>query len=414
MKYTYIAVNEKNKKYKSEITANSREEAKRLLQMRGLTALKIDEFVDTAESNKSKNLWERDLNFKDIHDVVIPKKKVLTILHQMSIMMKAGISLSLAMEVMLDTEKDKDMRKILEEMNKDLYNGISLSASMGKFKAFPDLIVNIVQAGELNGRLDLSFQQSSLITEKEVALNAKLKSAMIYPLILITLTIALIIILSVVVIPQFEGVFNTFGAELPAITQMTVSVSDFLINYWYIVIAVAGIIAISWKLAMKYSDSAAMWWAKNQLKIPIVGNVLSVTYVARFCRMLATLTDAGVSIVDSLSIARDVIGNLYMTDCMQQIIEDVKIGTPINVAMSRWPIFDPLLVSMIRIGEESGQLTDSLNKMSELYEDQANEATKRMTDAMTPAMTIVLAVVVGTVVVSIMIPMFGMYDVIAG
>lgn len=411
MTYTYVAVNEKNKKYKSEITAENKAEVRQLLKDRGLTALIINEKMTAVEANNDKKFWEKDLNVKDIHDQKIEKKKLLTVTHQMALMMRSGISLSMAMEVMIDTEKDKKLREILNLIKKDLYNGVSLSAAMGKFKAFPLIVVNIVQAGEANGRLDLSFEQSTIILEKEIKLTGKIKSAMIYPIILLVLTIGLIILLSVLIIPQFEGLFSNFGADLPGITKFTMAMSDVIMNYWYIIIGVIVLIVLTIKYLLT-KDNIAMLWAEKQLSIPIVGTVIKITAVARFCRMMSTLTDAGVSILRSLELSRDVIDNLYIKDCLNQVIEDVKIGTPINVAMARYKIFDSLLISLLRAAEESGQLSDALRKTSDLYEEQADESTKRLMEFMTPATIAIMAVVVGTVVISVVVPMFGVYDVI--
>ena len=234
-----------------------------------------------------------------------------------------------------------------------------------------------------------------------------------YPIFLLGLTVVLILVLSILVIPTFANLFASFDSELPGITQFIMGVSDVIINYWYIIIAAVLALVFGFKALKKYNESFAMRWSQVQLKIPLVGTVMRLSHISRFCRMMATLSDAGVSILRSLELSRDVIPNLYMKDCMNQIIEDVKIGTPINVSMSRYPVFDSMLVSMIRVGEESGMLADSLKKMADMYEQQADESTKRLTDAMTPAMTILIGVVVGTVVISIVVPMFSMYDIVA-
>lgn len=415
MKFTYVAVNDKNRKYKGEMDADSSQEVIKNLQERGMVPLTIDVVHAGPVAEEDKSIWEKDIGGTgDIHNAKIKKKRVLTFMHQMAMMMRAGISLSIAMDVMLDTEKDKSMKKILIEITQDLYGGVPLSASMAKFKAFPPLIVNIVQAGEANGRLDNAFEQCARILDKEMKLHGKIVGAMIYPIFLVILTIGLIIVMSVVVLPQFKTLFNNFGSELPAITRFMMGTSDFLINYWYVLILVVGIIIAIFSYLGKKVYSYYMWWAQAKLKIPLIGNVLRLSAISRFCRMMSTLSDAGVSILRALELSRDVTPNVYMRDCINQIIEDVKIGTPINVAMSRYPVFDSLLVSMLRVGEESGMLSDSLNKMADMYEEQSDEAIKRMTDAMTPIMTILIAVVVGTVVVSIVTPMFGMYDVILG
>jgi type IV pilus assembly protein PilC len=157
-----------------------------------------------------------------------------------------------------------------------------------------------------------------------------------------------------------------------------------------------------------------MWWSTTMLKIPLIGEVLRLNQISRFSNMMATLTESGVNILSALELSRDVVSNKYVADCLNQVIEDVKIGTPMNVSLSRYPkAFDPMFVSMVRVGEESGMLGDALTKMADMYEEQANDATNRMTDAMTPAMTIVIAGVVGFFVIAIVQAMFGMYDVIS-
>lgn len=183
-----------------------------------------------------------------------------------------------------------------------------------------------------------------------------------YPIFLLGLTVVLILVLSILVIPTFANLFASFDSELPGITQFIMGVSDVIIHYWYIIIAAVLALVFGFKALKKYNESFAMRWSQVQLKIPLVGTVMRLSHISRFCRMMATLSDAGVSILRSLELSRDVIPNLYMKDCMNQIIEDVKIGTPINVSMSRYPVFDSMLVSMIRVGEESGMLADSLKK----------------------------------------------------
>ncbi len=415
MKYSYLAIDGKNKKYRSEVNAESREEVKRILADRGMTAIEISEYKDpsTAEGQENLPWYKRDIGGKDIHDVVLPKKKVLTTMHQMGIMMKSGISLSMAMEVLLDTEADKQMKRILTIVSSELYNGVPLSQSLGSFKTFPEVVISLVAAGEANGRLDMAFENAADILHREIALASKIKSAMMYPVFLIFLTIAMIIVMSMFVLPSFAGVFTAFGSDLPALSKAVMAFSDFMIAYWWIVLIIVVAIIVGFRMLLKYNESFAMWLAEFLLKVPIIGPVMSATYIARFCNIMSTLTDAGVSILRALELSRDVISNIFMKDCLNQVIEDVKIGTPINVSMSHYPVFDAILVSMVRVGEESGMFSDSMHKMADLYQEQSDEATKRLTDAMTPIMTIIVAGIVGVVAVSIVQPMFGMYGVVA-
>ena len=412
MEFSYVAVNEKNRKYRNRMTANTKEEVKRKLEQRGLIAISIDEVKKGSQEDIP--IWQRDLGgSKDVHTLKISNKRLLTFMHQMALMIRSGISLSVAMAVMCDTEKDKNMLRILQEITANLYNGITLSQSLSSFKTFPTVYVNIIQTGEANGRLDEAFDKCVSLLKKEITLKNKIKGAMIYPIFLLILTIALIIVMSIVVLPAFKDLFESFGSELPIMTQITMGISDVLLHYGWLVVLIIVAIVVTLRILYKKNYTFCMWWSTFQLKIPIIGEVLRLNQLTRFANMMATLTSSGVNILFALELSRDVVGNKFMSDCLNQVIEDVRIGTPINISLSRYPkAFDPLFVSMIRVGEESGMLSDSLNKMADMYDEQATDATQRMTDAMTPAMTIIIAGIVGFVVISIVQAMFGMYSVI--
>ncbi|MEF2920800.1 MAG: type II secretion system F family protein [Acutalibacteraceae bacterium] len=410
-KYNYVAVNEKNRKYKNEMVADSIEEVKKNLRARNLNPLSVTE----AGKEEEKSIWDMEIGGnKDVHKLRLSKSKMLVFFHQMALMMRSGISLSVAMEVMIDSEKDKTMRQILRDISINLYNGLTLSRAMGAFTTFPKLYINIIQAGEANGNLDDAFDQCSRLLKKEMKLAGKIKGAMMYPAFLLVLTIALIIVMSVVVLPSFAGIFTSFGSELPWMTKLVMGMSDFIIHWGWLLAIVIAILVGVFLLIRKHHEAFAMGCATISLKIPIIGDVFRLTNVARFANMMSTLSESGVNILDSLTLARDVMTNLYMRDCLSQVIEDVKIGTPINVSMNRYKtVFDSLFTSMVRVGEESGQLADSLRKIADMYEEKSNDATQAMTDAMTPAMTIIIAVIVGFVVIAIFSAMFGMYGVIS-
>lgn len=408
MKFKYTAINQKNKKKSDIIEAATENEAINMLRSKGLVVQEISEAPSNAESS---SLLQRDLN-GDYHKQKIKPKKLLMFLNQMALMMKAGINLSLAMEIMITSEKDKTMKKIMTEMNQDLYNGITMSQSMRKFKAFPSIIVSIVEAGEANGRLDTAFDQCALITKKDIALKGKLKSAFMYPIFLIVLIIVVIIVLCCFVLPTFTGVYDSFGAELPALTKAIMGFSDFLIGYWWLLLIIVIGVAVGFVLLKKNSAEFSMKFAQFQMKIPLVGPIIRQSSLARFCRLMSTLTDAGIPIHRAMALSRDTVSNLYVRARITDVINDVQIGVPINEAMKKHPVFDAILVSMIRVGEESGMLGDSLFKMADLFESQTEESTQRLTDMMTPIMTVVIGLVVGILVVSIILPMFGMYDVV--
>ena len=411
MRYRYTAVNASGKKARGILGADDKGDAISRLLENGLTAVELFQLDGETEQ---KSVWQKDIGDRDIHKVRISNKKLLSFLQQMGLMMKAGVSLSMAMGVLIDTQKDRRMKKILQEINRELYGGTPISEAMTKFDAFPELIVSMIQTGEENGRLDTAFESSADIIDREIALTARVRGAMGYPIFLLCLTVALMAILNTMVLPNFKGVFDQFGASLPSITVGVMNVSDFLSRRWYAIAGAIAAAALGFHFGRKNVPSFARSMDRVRLKIPAAGKISGKNLTARFCRVMASLVQSGVDIVRSLEIARNVTSNRYVANELSQIISDVKIGSSINASMARFPFFDSLLVSMIRVGEESGMIAESFGKMADLYEREAENSTKRFTSMLEPAMTIFIALIVGTVIISIVVPIFNMYTVISG
>lgn len=410
MRYFYTAVNHKNKKSHGSINAETKAEAILRLQNEGLTALALTS--GEAADSAPKSVWNMELTGNDIHKAKVSKKKLLAMMNQMGVMMKAGVSLPMAMEVLIDGEKDKNFRRILSEMNRDLYTGAPISETMAKFRAFPTIVVNIVHSGETNGRLDTAFQRCANILEKEIELGAKIRGATGYPLFLLFLTLLLMVLMNAIVLPNFSMIFKEFGADLPQITVHVMSLSTFITEKWPLILLTIFLLVSAFILSKKKSVPFSKAVDRFLLKIPGIGPLLRKSYIARFCRIMSSLVESGVEIVKALEIARDVLPNRYIKDQLSRIAEEVKVGSSINASMAKFPVFDALLVSMIKVGEESGMLAETLEKMAALYEEQTDESTKRLTRMLEPAMTIFIALIVGTVIISIVIPMFSMYNII--
>lgn len=408
MKYKYTALNAKNQKKEGAIEAETKNQAISILRDKGLI---VQDISEAANSDEPTSIWQMDMG-GDIHKKKIKMKRLMQLMNQMGMMMKAGINLSMSMEIVIDSEKDASLKKILKEINEGLYNGLTLSQAMRNFEAFPTIYINIIEAGEANGRLDSAFEQCALIAKKDIALSGKIKSAMMYPVFLLSLVVVLIIVLTVFVLPRFKDTYSSMGAELPGLTLAVMAFSDFLINYWFLLILIIGGVSIAFILLKKNSAEFQMLLAKVALKIPLVGPIMRLNSLARFCRLMSTLTDAGIPIHKAMTLSKEVVPNMFIRARIQDVLNDVQIGITINEAMAKHPVFDPILVSMIRVGEESGMLGDSLFKMAEMFEAQTDESTQRLTDSMTPIMTVVIGVVVGVVVVSMILPMFGVYSVI--
>lgn len=408
MKFKYTAINNKNQEKTGAIEAETKNQAITMLRDRGLV---VKELVEANNSDEPTSIWQMDIS-GDIHTQKIKKKRLLQLMNQLAMMMKAGINLSLSMEIMIESEKNKTIKAILKEINADLYNGLTLSQAMRTFKCFPPILVSIVEAGEANGRIDMSFEQCALITKKDIALSGKLKSAMMYPSFLIVLTLAVVIVLCMFVLPTFAGVYEEFDAELPGLTQFMMGFSDFLIANWYWILLGVGILVVAFILGKKNSAEFRMFLARVSIKIPLIGPIIKQTSLARFCRLMSTLTDAGIAIHTAMELSKEAVPNIFIQSRIQYVLEDVRLGITINQAMAKHTVFDAILVSMIRVGEESGMLGDSLFKMAEMYEAQSDESTGRLTEMLTPIMTVFIAGIVGVVVIAMILPMFGMYNVI--
>jgi len=414
LNYKYRTIDSSGKKQSGNITASDKASAISTLKSRGLTPLALKEMKEGHSSGISKDsskkgLLTMEIMEKDIHKIKLKSKKVLGILNQFALMTKAGVPLTTCLQVLSNQERDRQIRKILFVMQEDLLSGRSLSDSMSSFQTFNDVTVSIISAGEVNGKIDEAFRRAAGILERETALTEKVRSAMSYPLFLLALTFVVVIILNLVVLPTFSNMFIQFGQELPVLTQIVMGSSDLFLRYWYVLafIVVAGV--VSYTYGRKNSRDFRKNTDQLVLKLPIIGAILYKLYISRFSRVMASLAGAGVEIIYALTVAERVIPNAYMRHFFNQVLEDVKVGITISESMRRYPIFDSLFVSMINVGEESGELHDVLDKIAELYETQTEERTKLLTSLIEPAMTVIISLVVGTVVISVVLPMFGQY-----
>lgn len=409
MDFKYTAITSQNKKKKGTISAQDRIEAIMKLKREMLLPLSIKE-INKASRMDGKD--EIELFERDIYKISVNKKKLLVILNQMAIMLRAGVGLSMIMDVLIDSESNRRIRKIFVEMRNDLFAGISLSSSMKKFAAFSEVTVNIVMSGEVDGRIDRAFDQLVTVTEKEISLSSKLKSAMMYPTFLLILTIVVVAILNAFVLPIYANLFEQLGAPLPAITVFVISVSEFLSKFWYIILGVIALTIFSYGFARRKYQGFCLKADELKLKTLFIGKLLKESYLSRFCRVLGSLSSAGVDIMTSLNISQSVVPNMFIKNSIMGLKDDVRVGISIHEAMSKRAFFPALMISMVRAGEESGYLSETLGRMALMYETQTDETAKRLTTLLEPAMTVIIALVVGTVIVSVVMPMFGMYTLI--
>lgn len=283
--------------------------------------------------------------------------------------------------------------------------------AMSKYKAFPPLMINLVEAGEVNGRLELAFERIADGMEKELKLTSKVKGAMVYPVILLTVCLIASILLTFIVLPIFTNLFEQMGVELPLLTSIFIKASKFAIGNWHFIIVVVMLAVLSGAFLLK-NRATRKEIDRMLLELPYIGGVYNTILMARFTRTFSTLLEGGVEVLTSLEISKKVVGNLYMNKVFDEIILNVKSGSPVYVAISRFKIFIPLVVSMIRIGEESGRLAEILSRTAGYMEEDSDSQLQRRTALAEPLITIFLGVSVALIVISIVQPMFKMYTVI--
>lgn len=407
MKYSYVAFDADGKKIKGVVDAENESGAIYHIRNQDLSPVSVSPYKEKAE-----HFWEIEIMEPDVHNLKIKKKDLMQFADKMSIMLRAGVTLSMAMDVIVNSEKNRRYKKIYRAILTDLYGGASLADSMRSFDAFPDVMVNMVTSGEQTGKLDWAFSKISELYEKELSLSGKLSSAFTYPIFLIVLMIAMFVVMTVVVLPKFAGMYDTFGGELPAITQFMMGLSDFMIRWGWLLLIITALIVGAVFLMMKHSPKFKDSLSAFVLKIPVYGRLTMVSNTCSFSQISSALLQAGVEVVDSIRIAASVIKNDHIASAVKGAMDDVEQGSKLYTALQKLNIFEPLFVSMIQIGEEASMLPDTFQKMADLYEAESSEATRKLTSILEPALTMIIGIVIAIMVVAIILPMFNMYAII--
>lgn len=332
---------------------------------------------------------------------------------QLATMMKAGVPLLNAFDITTDGIEKPAMKELLIKIKNEVAGGTTLAEALRAHPLyFDDLYCNLVASGEQSGALETLLDRIATYKEKSEALKAKIKKAMNYPVAVVCIAFIVTGILLVKVVPQFEEVFQGFGAELPAFTQVVIQISNFVQQWW--LAAIIGIVGFGFmiKKIMQRSKAARDTKDRLVLKIPVIGPILEKSAVARFARTLSTTFAAGVPLVDALDSVAGAAGNVIFTDATNRIKEDVSTGQQLQFAMKSSGIFPPMAIQMVSIGEESGSLDEMLDKVATFYEDEVDNAVDGLTSLMEPLIMSVLGVLVGGLIVAMYLPIFQMGSVV--
>lgn len=389
--YTWEGKDRKGTKMTGELTGQSPALIKAQLRKQGINPDKV--------RKKSTSIFSRGKRIKPLDIALFTR--------QMATMLKAGVPLLQAFDIIGEGFDNANMRKLVDEVKQEVAAGNSFAASLRKCpQYFDELYCNLVDAGEQAGALDTLLDRVATYKEKSEALKAKIKKAMTYPAAVVLVAAVVTGILLVKVVPQFESVFSGFGAQLPAFTVMVIGLSEFMQQWWWLLLG--GLVGAFFgvKYALKRSQGFRDWRDKWLLKLPLIGTLMYKSAVARYARTLSTTFAAGVPLVEALDSVSGATGNVVFKRAVQRIRQDVSTGMQLNFSMRASGIFPNLAIQMTAIGEESGALDDMLDKVASFYEAEVDNLVDNLTSLMEPFIMVVLGVVVGGLVVAMYLPIF--------
>ena len=340
----------------------------------------------------------------------VPAKDLAIFTRQFSVMIDAGLPLVQCLEILGAQQKHKGFQRIIETVRDDVEKGLTLQAALSKHpKAFNDLYVNMVGAGESGGILDVILQRLSTYIEKAVKLTAKVKGAMTYPIAVITIAIAVVAIIMIKVIPVFSAMYEGLGSKLPFPTLVCIGLSNALIHYWFIIVIALAFIVVGLRQYYK-TPQGRLQIDAILLKIPVIGDILRKVAVARFCRTLGTLISSGVPILEGMDITARTAGNMVIQNAILKSKDAVEQGRNISAPLAETKVFPAMVVQMVGVGEATGALDAMLSKVADFYEDEVDNAVANLTSLMEPIMIAILGGIVGFIVVAMYMPIFGLAD----
>lgn len=358
---------------------------------------------------------EKDIGAEAQIDLFAPKvkKKDLAVFcRQFYTMLDAGLGIVKCLEILEKQTENKTLAKSIASVFEDVQKGFTLSEAMKSHKnVFPQLLIHMVEAGEVSGNLDTIMERMAVHYEKESKLEQKIKSAMIYPIMLAVVSIAVVVFLLVSVLPTFISMFEGSGQALPGPTQILLDISNWLSSYWYIFISmVLGLILAF--VVLGRTPGGRRFLDNLKLKIPVVKDTTVKIITSRFTRTLSTLLASGIPLIQSIEVVSKIVGNKVVYDRLEVATDDIRKGVSLSRAVRNVGVFPPMVDSMINIGEESGALDDILNKTADFYDDEVEASLQKMTTLMEPLMLVFMAVIIGFIVIAIAMPMFEMMNTI--
>ena len=402
-KFKYIALDKEGRELSGVIESTSENRARKELAAQGFSVSRIAEVAAIASDKKASAAKAK----KPLFGTGVNKENITVFSRQLSTLLKAGLPLLRALEVIGRQEKNPYFKAVVEQLADNVRTGNEFSDGLSQHpKIFDKLYVNMAKAGEAGGVLDVVLDRLSTFQEKALKTTNKVKSAMVYPIVIMGVAVAIVAILMIFVVPQFQKIFTDMlkgNARMPALTQMIIDISDFMKeNYILTGLIIVGVILFvkiffKTKIGIRVWDTAA-------LKLPKIGDLVMKSTVARFTRTFGTLLASGVPILEALTITRGTIKNSLISDALSRVHDRVRDGENLSTPLDQQNIFPTMVTSMVEVGEETGQLPEMLNRIADNYDDEVDNSVGAITSVIEPIMIVFLAVVVGTIVIALFLP----------
>ena len=394
--FNYTAIDRNGKRVRSSLDASSIETAKSSLRGAGYTILDI----------KEQTTLNRDIEIPFLGN---PKAKDMAVFcRQFVSILRAGVSVASVLSMLGQQTSNKKLRAAIREMQADVEKGEALATSMRRHpKIFPPILVNMVSAGEASGNLEESFLQMERYFDRSKRTKSRVTSAMIYPCVLIVVMIVVLIVMMTKIIPNFLKAFEEMDAELPKITLGVMAVCEWFKSWWWVPLLVLVALIVGGVLFHR-TDKGKHFFGWLARKTPVVGNLTVKTACATFCRTMEVLIGSGLTLTDSMDLAASNMGNIYYLEAIRDARALVAEGTPLRESLVRTGIFPPMVSNLVGVGEETGDLQSMMGKVADYYDEEVEEATKKLLNLMEPAIIIFMAVFVVIIVLAIYLPMINM------
>ncbi len=395
--FKYKAISDTGEKIEGTYETDTKTQVIYMIRQKRYYPVKVEEVVEGKEI--SFDLFRK-----------VKTKDIAVFCRQFHAMLNAGVTIISCLDILRKQTENKKLKSVLNEVYEEVQTGSTFSDSLKKYdNIFPELLIYMVEAGEVSGTLDIIMERMAIHYEKENKIQSKVQGAMVYPIILSMVSVIIVIFLLTFVMPTFLSMFQGSGVELPLPTRVLLSISEIIKKFWYIIVILIGV-AVYFIKIFTATENGKYIVDIMKLRIPVVGSTIQNVVTARFTRTLSTLLSSGIPLIQALEVVSKIVQNKIVEKGLLETKEEVRKGVDLASPIKRIGFFPPMVESMIKIGEESGSLDDILDKTANFYDTEVETALQKMVTLLEPLMIVVMAIVIGSIVIAMVLPMFDMIN----